>query len=195
MIPLEQGRNDTLGTRAHLYTSSVQAPYPSLPGKPESSLITLHLLFASNPLRRECGAHGVMFCAIAWSFGVCDASGALPLRQPCCLPLVLASSIFFAPPQAAGLIHFAARPLRVKPASLGFAASARKTGGEINRNLPLQHFHRVAGQGRVGGGESGLPKRHENHKPMGRSDPRLYAKRRRRSFGDFASDERAVFIF
>lgn len=32
-------------------TSSTQAPYPSLPGKPESSLFPLCLLFAADPLR------------------------------------------------------------------------------------------------------------------------------------------------
>ena len=33
--------------------------------------------------------------------------------------LVLASSIFFVPPQAAELIHFAARPLQIATATLG----------------------------------------------------------------------------
>ena len=40
-------------------------------------------------------------------------------QRPPLRGLVLASSIFFVPPQAAELIHFAARPLQIATAALG----------------------------------------------------------------------------
>ena len=61
--------------------------------------------------------------------------------SPALRGLVLASSIFFVPPQAAELMHSAARPLQIATAALGCNLVPAPLAEKIWKKRPLERFY------------------------------------------------------
>ena len=153
-------------TRAHLYTSSGQAPYHSFRRKRQNSFILLPLLSPQSFATLR-GPHEVS-CALPRACGRMEDPThphwrLAPHRENCIFPATACAVYPFASPTKQNTLLRQAVPFH--------GAESRRSEVNRYRNLSLQHQDHQSGEWQVSRCRCCLPKRRENHKRMGRHNP------------------------
>ena len=170
-----------MATRAHLYTSSGQAPYRSFRRKRQNSFILLPLLSPQSFATLR-GPHEAL-CALPraetlhTALPCSELGGVAANRENCIFPATACAVYPFAhlprgnalPPQAILSRQVRTSETEVIPSQSTIAASRSSAGKRQIRRSRCR-----------------LPKRRKADKRVGRSDPRLHEKGRRCPFGNTA---------